>query len=59
MPRDVILINMRRGDGDALGVKTKDGFSDVSAAGRALDRASECRQRSAIDFTVCSYSAFE
>lgn len=36
MPRDMILLNMRRGDGYALGVKTRDGVLDVEAAGRAL-----------------------
>ncbi|SEO25368.1 2-keto-4-pentenoate hydratase/2-oxohepta-3-ene-1,7-dioic acid hydratase (catechol pathway) [Methylobacterium sp. UNC300MFChir4.1] len=36
MPRDMVLLNMRRGDGYALGVKTKDGVLDVEAAGRAL-----------------------
>ena len=36
MPRDMVLLNMRRGDGYALGVKTADGVLDVEAAGRAL-----------------------
>jgi 2-keto-4-pentenoate hydratase/2-oxohepta-3-ene-1,7-dioic acid hydratase in catechol pathway len=36
MPRDMVLINMRRGDGYALGVKTNGGVLDVAAAGRAL-----------------------
>ncbi|WP_043351848.1 fumarylacetoacetate hydrolase family protein [Methylobacterium sp. B1] len=36
MPRDVILLNMRRGDAYTLGVKTRDGVLDVEAAGRAL-----------------------
>ncbi|SDA10998.1 2-keto-4-pentenoate hydratase/2-oxohepta-3-ene-1,7-dioic acid hydratase (catechol pathway) [Methylobacterium sp. UNC378MF] len=36
MPRDMVLLNMRRGDGYALGVKTEDGVLDVAAAGRAL-----------------------
>ncbi len=31
MPRDMVLLNLRRGDGDALGVKTKDGVLDVEA----------------------------
>ncbi|MGT2488671.1 fumarylacetoacetate hydrolase family protein [Methylobacterium oryzae CBMB20] len=39
MPRDMVLLNMRRGDGYALGVKTKDGVLDVEAAGRALGDA--------------------
>jgi len=36
MPRDLVLINMRRGDAYTLGVKMKDGVLDVAAAGRAL-----------------------
>jgi 2-keto-4-pentenoate hydratase/2-oxohepta-3-ene-1,7-dioic acid hydratase in catechol pathway len=36
MPRDMALINMRRGDAYSLGVKMKDGVLDVAAAGRAL-----------------------
>ena len=37
MPRDMVLINMRRGDGYALGVKLANGVLDVSAAGKALN----------------------
>ena len=36
MPRDMVLINLRRGDGYTLGVKTKGGVLDVAAAGRTL-----------------------
>ena len=36
MPRDMTLINMRRGDGYTLGVKMKDGVLDVAAAGSGL-----------------------
>ena len=36
MPRDAMLINMRREGGYALGVKVNDGVLDVAAAGRAL-----------------------
>jgi 2-keto-4-pentenoate hydratase/2-oxohepta-3-ene-1,7-dioic acid hydratase in catechol pathway len=36
MPRDMILINMRRGDAYTLGVKMADTVLDVAAAGRAL-----------------------
>ncbi|WP_375463416.1 fumarylacetoacetate hydrolase family protein [uncultured Methylobacterium sp.] len=36
MPRDMTLINMRRGGGFTLGVKNKDGVLDVAAAGKAL-----------------------
>jgi 2-keto-4-pentenoate hydratase/2-oxohepta-3-ene-1,7-dioic acid hydratase in catechol pathway len=36
MPRDMTLINMRRGDAYTLGVKMADTVLDVAAAGRAL-----------------------
>ncbi|MGV7030107.1 fumarylacetoacetate hydrolase family protein [Methylobacterium symbioticum] len=36
MPRDMVLINLRRGAGYGLGVKRKEGVLDVSAAGTAL-----------------------
>jgi 2-keto-4-pentenoate hydratase/2-oxohepta-3-ene-1,7-dioic acid hydratase in catechol pathway len=36
MPRDMTLINMRRGKAYGLGVKLKDGVLDVTAAGQAL-----------------------
>ena len=36
MPRDMTLINMRRGDASTLGVKMADTVLDVAAAGRAL-----------------------
>ncbi|GJE50823.1 hypothetical protein GOFOIKOB_3876 [Methylobacterium tardum] len=36
MPRDMTLINMRRGDAYTLGVKMADAVLDVAAAGRAL-----------------------
>ncbi|GJD95566.1 fumarylacetoacetate hydrolase family protein [Methylobacterium iners] len=36
MPQGVILANMRRDDGYALGVKVQGGFLDLTAAGRSL-----------------------
>ncbi|MCJ2010587.1 fumarylacetoacetate hydrolase family protein [Methylobacterium sp. J-092] len=36
MPRDMILINLRRDGGYGLGLKTPDGVLDVAAAGKAV-----------------------
>ena len=36
MPRDMTLINLRRDGGYGLGLKTKDGVLDVTAAGQAV-----------------------
>lgn len=36
MPRDMVLINMRHDGGYGLGLKTRDGVLDVTAAGKAV-----------------------